>query len=119
MIKVEDYNKLDLVTRASLTMNDLLLDVETASIEDRALARSKQVEAVLYINNNRALVAAGKLNRMYAELMKLAYDAEDIAEIRHKITLRYLQQSIAKLCYGYGEVLGKISELLKKNKTEE
>ena len=116
MIKIEDYNKLDLVTRASLTMNDLLLDAETASIEDRALARSKQVEAVLYINNNRALVAAGKLNRMYAELVKLAYDAEGIAEIRHKVTLKDLQHSIAKLCYGYGEVLGKISELLKKNK---
>lgn len=111
-VKVEEYNKLDLVARARLSVHDVDFDVRTATLEDRVLARENQIKAVEYICDSEALVAAGKLNAAYETLVNLAYKAENIAEIRNKTTLTKLQHIIAKLCFGYVGVFAELTKLI-------
>lgn len=117
-IRVEEYNKLDLISRARLTVHNVDFDARTASLADRALARKNQLEALVYVNDSKALVAAGRLNVAYKALVGLAHEAENIAEIRNKTTLTKLQHIIVKLCFGYIDIFAELTKLIEGEREE-
>lgn len=117
-VRVKEYNKLDLVARARLLMHDVYFDARTAGIKDLALAKEKQLEALVYTNDSKALVAAGRLNVAYKALVGLAHEAENIAEIRNKTTLTKLQHIIIKLCFGYIDIFAELTKLIEAEKGE-
>ena len=115
-VKVEDYNKLDLVARARLAVHDTDFDARTAHIKDIALAREKKVEALKYVNDSRALVKAGALNGIYEALVVLAHEAENIAEMCNHTTLAELSGKIGKLNFRYAQAFAGLNNLIKATK---
>lgn len=115
-VKVEEYNELDLVARARLTMHDTDFDARTAHIKDLSTMKEKQAEALRYINDNRALVKAGALNGIYEALVVLAHDAENIAEMRNHTTLAELRSKLGKLNFRYAQAFAGLNNLIKATK---
>lgn len=111
-VKIEDYNKLDLVARARLAVHNAVFDSQTALIKDIALARKLKTEALRYISDSRALVKVGVLNEVYQALVVLAHDAEDIAEMRNHTTLIELREKLKKLNFRYAKVFAGLTTLL-------
>lgn len=118
-VKIEDYNKLDLVARARLAVHDTDFDARTAHIEDLTLLKEKQAEALNYVNDSRALVKASALDGIYRALVALAKEGEDIAEMRNHTTLPKLRDKLAKLNFGYARAFAGLNNLIKAKKQAE
>ena len=112
-VRVEDYNKLDLVARARLTVHDTAFDAKTAHIKDLSLLKKKKAEALKYVNDSRVLVKAGALDEIYHALVILAHEAEDIAEMRNHTTLPDLRDKLAKLNFRYANAFVGLNKLIR------
>lgn len=64
------------------------------------------------IDSSRTLVNTASLNRVYDDLVVLAYEAGYIAEIRNHTTLRALQAGIKRVSFGYAKCYGELNRLI-------
>lgn len=108
-IKVQEYNRLTVKERARLEVLGYTLDGKDVREIDLANAGILKAQALAYFNGSDILERAGKFERVQTELVLIAREAEDLAEMT--LSSFELRKRIAEITRKYAIVYGDLVKL--------